>query len=154
MSHIKDHDVRLLLIVGTLVGMAGLIASFLWRGLFYMRRQDERVTLVFLAAGALFSLIALIVGPLMQLALSRSRESLADASSVDLTRNPAGLLSALRKLQANDRPLQNFNHATAPMYIDNPLEHHKHWFHSLFDTHPPIEDRIAVLERILQGRET
>jgi heat shock protein HtpX len=86
--------------------------------------------------------------------VSRQREYLADASGVELTRNPAGLLGALRKLAANDKPLQRYNHATASMFIDNPLEHHRHWLSHLFDTHPPIEDRIAALERIAAVRET
>ena len=73
---------------------------------------------------------------------------LADVSGVALTRNPAGLISALKKLQANDKPFAKFNHATAAMCIDDPLQHHETWFHHLFDTHPPIEERIAILERI------
>jgi len=67
---------------------------------------------------------------------------------VALTRNPAGLISALKKLEANDKPFAKFNHATAAMCIDDPLQHHESWFHHLFDTHPPLEERIAVLERI------
>lgn len=155
MSHIRDYDVRLLLIVSTLVGLAALIASFAFRGAFTMRGRDSaQVALAALALGVIFSLIAWIVGPLMQLALSRERESLADAEGVALTRNPAGLISALRKLAANDQPLQTYNHATAAMYIDNPLEHHDHWFNHLWDTHPPIQERIAALERISQVQQT
>jgi heat shock protein HtpX len=155
LSHIRDYDVRLLLICSTLVGMAALIASFAFRGAFTMRGRDSaQVALIALALGVIFSVIAWLVGPLMQLALSRERESLADAAGVELTRNPAGLLSALRKLAANDQPLQKYNHATAAMYIDNPLEHHDHWFNHLWDTHPPIQERIAALERIEQVRQT
>ena len=155
MSHIRDYDVRLLLICSTLVGLAALIASFAFRGAFTMRGRDSaQVALIALALGVVFSVIAWLVGPLMQLALSRERESLADAAGVELTRNPAGLLSALRKLAANDQPLQKYNHATAAMYIDNPLEHHDHWFNHLWDTHPPIEERIAALERIEQVQQT
>lgn len=156
MSHIKNYDVRLILIVSTLIGMAGLLASLLWRGLFYARprgKDSGQIVIVMVAAGALLSLVAFIVGPLVQLALSRSRESLADVSSVELTRNPAGLLSALRKLQSNDKPFAKFNHATAAMCIDDPLQHHESFFHHLFDTHPPIADRIAVLERIERGEQ-
>jgi len=155
MSHVRDYDVRLLLICSTLVGLAALIASFAFRGAFTVRGRDSaQVALIALALGLVFSVIAWIVGPLMQLALSRERESLADAAGVELTRNPAGLLSALRKLAANDQPLQKYNHATAAMYIDNPLEHHEHWFNHLWDTHPPIQERIAALERIEQVRQT
>ena len=99
-------------------------------------------------------LIAAIVGPIMQMALSRQRESLADASGVELTRNPAGLLSALKKIASNDKPMQKFNHAVAAMCIDNPKEHHGSFFNHLFDSHPPIEERIAALERIAAVQQT
>lgn len=155
MSHIRNYDVRLLLVVSTLIGMAGLLASLVWRSAFFMRPRGQdsgQVMIVVFAAGALLAVVAVIFGPLIRLALSRRREELADVSSVDLTRNPAGLISALRKLQQNDQPFARFNHATAAMCIDDPLQHHESWFHRLFDTHPPISERIAVLERISQGQ--
>ena len=155
MSHIKNYDVRLLLIVSTLIGLAGLLASVIWRSAFLMRtrgRQGGQIMIVVFAAGLLLGFVALVFGPLVRLALSRRREALADASGVDLTRNPVGLLHALQKLQANDRPLAKFNHATAAMCIDDPLQHHESWIHHLFDTHPPIEERIAALEAIEYGR--
>jgi heat shock protein HtpX len=108
--------------------------------------------LVVFAAGVLLAVVALIFGPIIRLALSRRREELADVSGVELTRNPAGLISALRKLQQNDQPFAKFNHATAAMCIDDPLQHHERWFHQLFDTHPPISERIAVLEQISEGQ--
>ena len=154
MSHIKNYDVRLILIVSTLIGLAGLIASLIWRSAFFMRprgRDSGQIMIVVYAAGALFGLVAIIFGPLIRLALSRRRESLADVSGVDLTRNPEGLISALRKLQQNDTPFARFNHATASMCIDDPLQHHETWYHRLFDTHPPIADRIAALEAIARG---
>ena len=154
LSHIKNYDVRLLLIVSTLIGMAGLLASLVWRSAFFMRprgRDGGQLMLVILAAGLLLGIVAVIFGPIIRLALSRRREELADVSGVELTRNPAGLISALKKLQANDQPFAKFNHATAAMCIDDPLQHHESWFHHLFDTHPPIAERIAVLERIAQG---
>ena len=155
MSHIRNYDVRLLLVVSTLIGMAGLLASLVWRSAFFMRprgRDSGQVMIVVFAAGALLAVVAVIFGPLIRLALSRRREELADVSGVELTRNPAGLISALRKLQQNDQPFARFNHATAAMCIDDPLQHHESWFHHLFDTHPPISERIAVLERISQGQ--
>ena len=154
MSHIKNYDVRLILIVSTLIGMAALLASIVWRIAFFTRprgRDSEQIVLIIFAAGAALAIVAFVVGPLIKLALSRSRESLADVSGVELTRNPAGLIKALRKLQANDKPFKAFNHATASMCIDDPLQHHETWFHRLFDTHPPIDQRIAVLEKIAGG---
>jgi heat shock protein HtpX len=155
LSHIKNYDVRLLLVVSTLIGMAGLLASLLWRSAFLTRsrgRQSGQAVVVVFAAGLLLGLVALIFGPLVRLALSRRRESLADASGVELTRNPAGLIGALQKLAANDQPFAKFNHATAAMCIDDPLQHHNDWFHHLFDTHPPIAARIAALQHIALGR--
>jgi heat shock protein HtpX len=158
MSHIKNHDIRLLLVVGTMIGMAALLASILWRGAFFSsmgrggRTNGGIIVLVIFAAGALLAIVGFLVGPLIRLALSRRRESLADVSGVELTRNPAGLLSALRKLQQNDKPFAKFNHATASMCIDDPLQHHETWYHHLYDTHPPIEERIAALEKIASGQ--
>jgi heat shock protein HtpX len=154
MSHIKNFDVRLLLVVTTMIGMAGLLASVVWNGAFRIRSRDSRAVLIVLAIGIVFTLIAVIVGPIMQMALSRQRESLADASGVELTRNPAGLLSALKKIAQNEKPLKNFNHAVAAMCIDNPKEHHGSFFNHLFDTHPPIEERIAALEKIASVQQT
>jgi heat shock protein HtpX len=156
MSHIKNYDVRLLLIVSTLIGMAGLLASLLWRSVMFAPRRrgrdGDQLMIVIMVAGVLLAVVGFIIGPLIRLALSRRRESLADVSSVELTRNPAGLISALRKLEQNDKPFARFNHATAAMCIDDPLQHHETWFHHLFDTHPPLPQRIAVLEGIAEGR--
>ena len=155
MSHIKNHDIRLLLVVGTMIGMAALLASILWRSVFFARgggRNGGQIMLVLFAAGTLLAVVGFIFGPLMRLALSRRRESLADVSGVALTRNPAGLLSALKKLQQNDKPFKGMNHATAAMCIDDPLQHHEKWYHRLYDTHPPIEERIAELEKIATGQ--
>ena len=159
LSHIKNHDIRLLLLVGTLIGLAALLASVLWRGAFYGSvlggGEDNEgggaVLLFVIAAGTLLAVIGFIVGPLIRLALSRRREALADADGVELTRNPVGLLSALKKLEKNDIPFKSMNHATAAMCIDDPLQHHEAWYHRLYDTHPPIAERIAQLEKIAAG---
>ena len=157
MSHIKNFDVRMLLVVTTMIGMAAIISSIFWRGALRMNfrgRNSGQAMLVIFAIGIIFTLIAFLVGPLMQLALSRDRESLADASGVELTRNPAGLIDALKKIAANDKPPERFNHAVAAMMIDNPEEHHGSFFSRLFDTHPPIEERIAALEKIASVQQT
>ncbi|MBV8302267.1 MAG: M48 family metalloprotease [Candidatus Dormibacteraeota bacterium] len=156
MSHVRNYDVRLVLIVSTVVALAALLSSLLWRSLFFTRndRNSGPILLLIIASATALLIIGAIVGPLMQFALSRSRESLADASGVELTRNPAGLLHALQKLQQNDKPFRGMTHATAAMCIDNPLEHHAGWWHHLYDTHPPLEDRIAALQKMLSGQET
>jgi len=155
MSHIKNHDIRLLLVVGTMIGLAALLASILWRSAFFAgggRGRGNQLVIVIFAAGALLAVVGFIFGPLIRLALSRRRESLADVSGVELTRNPAGLLSALKKLAQNDQPFKTMNHATAAMCIDDPLQHHDAWYHHLYDTHPPIEDRIAALEKLVAAQ--
>jgi len=158
MSHIKNHDIRLLLVVGTMIGIAALLASILWRSAFFSSlgrgggRNGNQLVLVLYAAAALLAVVGFIFGPLIRLSLSRRRESLADVSGVELTRNPAGLLGALKKLAQNDKPFKNMNHATAAMCIDDPLQHHDAWYHHLYDTHPPIEQRIAALEKIASGQ--
>jgi heat shock protein HtpX len=157
MSHIRNYDVRLILIVTTLIGFAALVASLVWRSAFFMRPRGKdagQVVLLVYATAAVLTLVAFVVGPLIQLALSRSREELADVSGANLTRNPVGLMHALQKLEANDKPFAGFNHATAAMCIDDPLQHHEAWFHHLFDTHPPLEERIAILEKISLGQAT
>jgi heat shock protein HtpX len=154
LSHIKNHDIRLLLIVGTLVGLAALLASILWRGAFFSGgdRDSAQIAIVLVTAGTLLAIVGFFFGPLARLALSRRRESLADVSGVELTRNPAGLLSALKKLQQNDKPFKTMNHSIAAMCIDDPLQHHEAWYHHLYDTHPPLEERIAELEKIASGQ--
>jgi heat shock protein HtpX len=154
LSHIKNLDVRLLLVVTTMIGLAALIASMYWSGAFRFRSRDDRAVIVVFAIGIIFTVIAFLVGPLMQLALSRQRESLADVSGVELTRNPVGLINALKKIASNDKPPEKFNHAVAAMMIDNPTEHHGSFFNHLFDTHPPIEERIAALEKVASVQTT
>jgi heat shock protein HtpX len=154
MSHIKNFDVRLLLVVTTMIGLAAVIASMYWHGAWRIRSRNDQAVIVVLAIGVIFTLIAFVLGPLMQLALSRQRESLADVSGVELTRNPVGLISALKKIAQNDKAPERFNHAVAAMMIDNPTEHHGTFFNHLFDTHPPIEERIAALERIASVQQT
>ena len=157
MSHIKNHDIRLLLVVSTMIGLAALLASILWRTAFWGSIGDEngggQFVIVLFVAGALLAVVGFIFGPLIRLALSRRRESLADVSGVELTRNPVGLLNALKKLQQNDKPFKKMNHATAAMCIDDPLQHHEAWYHRFYDTHPPIEDRISELEKIATGQK-
>ena len=157
MSHIKNFDVRLLLVVTTMIGLAAIIAGVFWNSVGRMRfggRNSGQAALVIFAIGALFTIVAVLVGPLMQLALSRQRESLADVSGVELTRNPQGLISALQKIAQNDKPPERFNNAVAAMMIDNPEEHHGSFFSKLFDTHPPIAERIAALQRIASVQQT
>ena len=110
------------------------------------------MALLIVGAGVLLTIVAFVVGPLIKFALSRSREELADVSGVELTRNPLGLMHVLQKLEQNDKPFAGFNHASVAMCIDDPLQHHEGLAHRLFDTHPPLEERIAILQKIAAGQ--
>ena len=102
--------------------------------------------------GLIFAIISPIVAQLIQLAVSRRREFFADASSVALTRQPQGLISALLKISKDHEPLEAANKATAHLYIENPFKEKGHgtvgWFSSLFNTHPPLEDRLKTLKEM------
>src|SRR5256714_365439 len=150
LSHIKHRDILLLLIVSTVVGAALLLAGWAWQlaaNVDTDREEGERGVIALTILGAVLYAIGLLIGPIIQLAVSRSRESLADAAGAELAGEPTGLIGALTKLEGSERIPAGFNHATASMFIDNPLEHHRHWLSGLFDTHPPIELRIADLQR-------
>ncbi len=150
MSHVKNYDIRVSMIVFGLVCVIGVLADFASRFLFYGdRRRDEERSPV----GAVLLLAVAILSPIFaaiaQMAVSREREYLADASAVNITRYPEGMISALKKLQSQSRPMQRQNSATAAMYINNPLR--KGFFSDLFSTHPPLEKRI---ERLENGKKT
>jgi heat shock protein HtpX len=150
-SHIKNYDMRLMSVVVVLVGMITLLADWLLRGSLRRRGSRDDGGGAILIVGLLLALLSPIIGKLIQLALSRRRELLADASAVMLTRQPSGLASALRKISADPEPLEAANKATAPLYIVNPLkgvEGRVDRFASLFSTHPPIEQRLKALEEM------
>lgn len=163
MSHVRNYDIRFATLVGVMVGMIALIADFFLRSAFWggmmgggrRRGGDNQGG----GAAAFFFLIALalaVVAPffayLVQFAISRRREYLADASGVELTRNPAGLASALEKIAADTVPLQTANRATAHLFIANPLKGRKDRQRAgLFDTHPPIQQRIRILRAMAAG---
>ena len=148
MSHIGNYDIRFMTLVAVLVGTVVLLSDWMMRSVWYGRGRSSRRS----GAGGLLLLIGLIfvalsplIATLMQLALSRRREFLADASGALLTRYPEGLASALEKLTADTDPLEVANNATTHLYIINPLTEHKGWSAGLFSTHPPIEERINRL---------
>ena len=145
MSHVKNYDIRVSMIVFGLVCVVGLISDIAFRMMFYgNRRRNNEGSPV----GYVLIIIAAILSPILaavaQMAVSRQREYLADASSVNITRYPEGMISALKKLQSHSQPMKSQNTAAASMYINNPLR--KGLFSELFSTHPPIEKRIERLE--------
>jgi heat shock protein HtpX len=150
MSHIKDYDIRLMALVAVLVGTTVLISDWLMRSMWWgYRRDDDREgggNPIVLVVALIAAILAPIIAALVQFAVSRQREYLADSEGAMLTRYPEGLASALRKIEADKEPLQVANKATAPMYTADPLGDHGGWLNSIFSTHPPIEERIRRLE--------
>lgn len=149
LSHVGNRDIRVMVLVVVLVGTVALLADWMWRSMFWGRGRDRDRG----GGGAIIAVIAIalalltpIIATLIQLAVSRQREYLADASGALLTRYPPGLASALRKIAADKEPLEVANKATASLYIANPLKDAPAFFDHLFDTHPPIEERIKRLE--------
>lgn len=153
LSHIKNYDTRLMAIVAILVGTVALLADFFLRVSFRSRGGRRGGTgAIFLILGLIFAIISPIIAQLIQLVVSRRREFFADASSVALTRQPQGLISALLKISKDHEPLEAANKATAHLYIENPFKEKGHgavdWFSSLFNTHPPLEDRLKALKEM------
>lgn len=149
LSHIKNFDIRLMAIVAVLVGFIAILADIFMRSMWFggIGGRDRRGQGIFLLLGIIFAILSPIVATLIQLAVSRKREFLADASGVLLTRYPEGLASALEKISSYPRPMKNATNATAHLFISNPFKEKstKHWFTSLFNTHPPVEERIRIL---------
>ena len=151
MSHVRNYDIRFATLVGIMVGLIALIADFFLRwGFFFGGGRGRRGgdsgggnPIIFIIAIAL-AILAPLSAYMVQFAISRRREYLADASSAELTRNPMGLASALEKIAADPTPLKQSNRATAHLYISNPARATKERA-GLFDTHPPIKERIARL---------
>ncbi|MBQ3440872.1 zinc metalloprotease HtpX [Candidatus Saccharibacteria bacterium] len=145
MSHVKNYDIRVSMIVFGLVCVIGLISDIAMRMMFYGNRKRDNegspVAYILIVLAAIFAPIAAAVA---QMAVSREREYLADASAVNITRYPEGMIDALKKLQSHSRPMKNQNTASASMYINNPLR--KGFFDNMFSTHPPLEKRIERLE--------
>jgi len=151
LSHVKNYDVRLMTVVIICVGVITLIADFFIRGQFIFggRRNNNReagqLGAILMIVGLVLAILSPIFATLIQLAISRKREYLADASGALLTRYPEGLANALEKINNFNQPLRRANHATAHLYITNPFAGAGKKISGLFATHPPLNDRIKKL---------
>jgi len=160
LSHIKNYDILVQTLAVVMVGVIVLLSdwimrTFLWGGRGRRRSSSDRdsgnLGAILVIVALALAILSPIIAQLLRLAVSRKREFLADADGAMLTRYPPGLASALRKLSADREPLEAANKATAHMYIINPLKDLKRGggaVAKLFSTHPPIEDRIAALEKM------
>ena len=160
LSHVKNRDTLVMTIAVTLVGVIVLLADWMIRAMWWggggNRDRGGGLGLPFALIGLLLLLVSPIVAQLLQFAISRQREYLADADGVFLTRHPEGLINALRKLQADQTVVRTASRATAHLWIESPIARHAHeghsrtnkqgaWLNRLFDTHPALESRIEAL---------
>ena len=158
LAHIKNYDIRLSAVVSVMVGFIVMLSDWFTRITFYGgtrdRDDDSKGNAIMMLIGLIFLILAPIFGKLMQLAVSRKREFLADATAVEFTRNPDGLISALQKLESDTNELKTANNGTAHMYIVNPFKKDavnskKKRTSSVWSTHPSTQDRIEALKNLI-----
>ncbi len=151
-SHIRNYDIRLMAVVSVMVGLIALLGDWFLRVSVRGRvreRDDNNIGAVVMILGLIFAILSPIIAQLIQLAVSRRREFMADAGSVEITRQPQGLIAALEKISGDPEPLEAANKATAHLYIVNPFKKGTNkavaTLAGLFNTHPPIGERIKLL---------
>lgn len=157
MAHIANFDIRFMTLTAVLVGMIAIISQIFLRSLWWAsltggRNRDARANVVFILIGIILAILAPIVVMFVQLAISRKREYTADASAVKFVRSPTGLTNALKKIQKEHYSPREYidekhriSKAVAPLFISDPFKRN---IQGLFQTHPPLEKRIAILERM------
>jgi heat shock protein HtpX len=155
MAHIKNYDVLVQTLAVVMAGVVVLLSDWILRSFFWGRGRRRGKSKgggsgaeIFIVVGLALAVLSPLVAQLIRLAISRKREFLADANGALLTRYPPGLASALRKISADKEPLEAANKATAHLYIVNPLLEYRGRVNKLFSTHPPVEERIAALEKM------
>ena len=155
LSHIKNYDIRLSCVVSVMVGFMVMLSDIFSRTIFWGRKSknsNSNANSILMIIGLFCLILSPIFGSLMQLALSRKREFLADSTAIEFTRNPDGLISALQKLENDPNQLETANSATANMYIVNPFKKNtkegKKKSSSIWSTHPSTEDRIEALRNL------
>jgi heat shock protein HtpX len=157
LSHIGNYDIRVMTIVTVLVGVVALLSDLALRFtvLGAGRRSGSRskggggaAALILVLVAIVGAIVAPLIAQIIRLAVSRRREYLADASGALLCRNPEALARALEKIAGDNEPLEAANKATAHLYIANPLKEHASFLNNLFNTHPPVEDRIRILRSL------
>lgn len=152
LSHIKNFDTRLMSIVAILVGSLAILSDVFFRSLWFGGMSDDRDNrgnALFMVLALVMAILAPLIATIIQLAVSRKREFLADADGALLTRYPDALASALEKIAGDRHALKHASSATAHLYIENPFKADSHkkvnWLAKLFSTHPPVEKRVRIL---------
>ena len=150
LSHIKNYDIRLSAVVSVMVGFVIMLSDIFRRSIFRNRRSSSNdrssANLVILVLGLVALILSPIASRLIQLAVSRRREYLADATSVQMTRNPDAMISALEKISSDDSEMYQASESSSHMFISNPFKGKK--IGTLLQTHPAIEDRIEAIEKL------
>lgn len=151
LAHIKNYDIRYMMLVTVLIGIVTLLSDFLLRSFLWgsmtRDRENNQVTMIMIGIGLALAILSPFIGYLVRMAMSRQREYLADATGAKLTRYPQGLADALRKISQDPDPLvDKANKASAHLFISTPFRKTKSFVANLFATHPPIDDRIKKLE--------
>jgi heat shock protein HtpX len=154
LSHVKNYDILASTVAVIAVGAVALLANIGLRFWIFGGNRDEGndggLGIILAIASIFLLILAPIAAQMMQFAMSRKRELLADATGVQLTRYPPGLASALKKLQSDQAVIRHANHATAQLWIESPLDRQENakgsWLNRAFDTHPPLDERIKILE--------
>jgi len=151
MYHIKNYDIRAMMIAAVMVGVIMLMSDLLLRTFLWGGKGNDReggnATIIFIVIGIVLAILAPLIGELIRLSISRKREYSADAGAAILTRYPQGLANALKKIRDDPDPLvDTANKATAHLYISTPFRKKGGWFQRMFSTHPPIDERISRLE--------
>ena len=149
LSHIKNYDILLSTVVSVFVGLVVIISDFFSRWMFRSKRDSDNnsASTIFALISIIFIILSPIFATLMQLLISRKREYLADASAVEITRNPDGLIDALIKISSDHEPIESANKSTAHLYIVNPFKEKRNK-DNLMSTHPSLENRINALRNI------
>ena len=150
LAHVKNYDVRVSLVAFAMASIIGIISDIVLRAMFWGGGDDDQNNPVMMIIGIIAIILAPIVAAMIQMAISRKREYLADASGALTTRYPEGLASALEKIEQKGSTLKKQNSSTAHIFFANPLK--KKSLSRLFSTHPPIEDRIAKLRQMGSGK--
>lgn len=147
LSHVKNYDIRFMMLVAVLVGSISILANIFLRTRWVGNRDSNhgggRIGAILMLVGIVLAILSPLIAELIKLAISRRREYLADASGALMTRYPDGLAKALEKIAAENMPMRQASEATAHLFLSNPFGGAK--FRSLFSSHPPVEDRIAKL---------
>ncbi len=159
LTHVRNYDTRLLSVVSVMVGLVALLGDWFLRSMWWGggRRGNDRegngFETIIMVLGIIFAILSPIIAQLIQLAISRRREFIADAGSVEITRQPQGLISALEKISTDTEPLEAANKATAHLYIVNPFKSGTNKavarLANLFNTHPPISERVKILKNMV-----